>query len=143
MLVEREPLVAVVGKQHRLAGRTRVRLAQLAESGSFVEFRAGTGLRTTVDEAFAAVGVERRIALELGQISDMVSFASHGLATAVVPVAFAEHPPAGAASYTTLRLMDDVAMSVSAVRRSGRPGGALRAFREVLDAGIPSPRSRS
>jgi DNA-binding transcriptional LysR family regulator len=143
VLVEREPLVAVVGKQHRLAGRARVRLAQLAESGSFVEFRAGTGLRTTVDDAFAAVGVVRRITLELGQISDMVSFASHGLATAVVPVAFADNPPAGAASYTTLRLMDDVAMSVSAVRRSGRLGVALRAFREVLDADIPSSRGRS
>ena len=56
VLVERESLVAVVGKQRRSAGRTRVRLAQLAESGSFVEFRAaGTRLRTTVDDAFAAV----------------------------------------------------------------------------------------
>jgi DNA-binding transcriptional LysR family regulator len=134
VLVEREPLVAVVGRAHRLAGRARVRLEQLAESGSFVEFRAGTGLRATVDEAFAAIGVSRPVILELGRISDMVRFASHGLATAVVPLTFARDPPAGAAPYTTLRLVDEVAMSVSGVRRTGQPGVALGAFLEVLGA---------
>jgi DNA-binding transcriptional LysR family regulator len=141
--VKREPLVAVVGKTHRLAGRARVRLAQLAESRGFVEFRAGTGRRTTVDGAFSAIGVPRAIVSELGQISDMVRFASHGLATAVVPVTFAQDPPAGAAPYTTSGLIDDVAMSVGAVRRSEQPGVALRAFLEVLDANLPAQRRRS
>jgi DNA-binding transcriptional LysR family regulator len=143
VLVKREPLVAVVGTQHRLAGRARVRLAQLADSGSFVEFRAETGLRTAVDDAFAAAGVSRRVTLELGQISDMVSFASHGLAITVVPLTFAQDPPAGAAPYTTLRLIDDVAMSISAVRRSGPPGVALRAFLDVVDTNIPARRRRA
>jgi DNA-binding transcriptional LysR family regulator len=135
VLVEREPLVAVVGMKHRLAGRARVRLAQLSESGSFVEFRTGTGLRATVDDAFGARGLSRSISLELGQISDMVRFASHGLATAVVPLAFARESPAGAAPYAVLRIHDDLAMSVSAVRRTGPPGLALGAFLEVLGTG--------
>jgi len=134
VLVEREPLVAVVGMKHRLARRRRVRLAQLSESGGFVEFRAGTGLRTTVDEAFASCGLSRSISLELGQISDMVRFASHGLATAVVPLVFARDTPAGAAPYAVLRIHEDLAMSVSAVRRTGPPGLALGAFLEVLGA---------
>jgi DNA-binding transcriptional LysR family regulator len=142
VLVEREPLVAVVGMKHRLAGRSRVRLAQLSESGSFVEFRSGTGLRTTVDEAFASRGLSRSISLELGQISDMVRFASHGLATAVVPLVVAEDSPAGAAPYSVLRIADGLAMSVSAVTRSEPPGRALGAFLEILCAAAPS-RGRS
>jgi DNA-binding transcriptional LysR family regulator len=140
VLVEREPLVAVVGMKHRLAGRSRVRLTELSESGRFVEFRAGTGLRTTVDDAFAARGLSRSISLELGQISDMVRFASHGLATAVVPLVFARDSPAGAAQYAVLRIADDVAMSVSAVRRTGPPGLALGAFLEILDTGAVAQR---
>jgi DNA-binding transcriptional LysR family regulator len=134
MLVEREPVVAVVGSEHRLAGRSRISLAQLAESGGFVEFRHGTGLRTTVDGAFAAIGVTRSIILELGRISDMVRFASHGLATALVPLTFAQQPPSGATPYRTLQLTESVAMSISAVRRIGHPGAALGAFLRVLDA---------
>jgi DNA-binding transcriptional LysR family regulator len=140
LLVEREPLVAVVGIEHRLAHRKRVRLAELAKSGSFVEFRAGTGLRATVDAAFDAIGLVRPVILELGRISDMVRFASHGLATAIVPLTFAQGPPAGAAPYTTLRLIDNVGMSVSAVRRSGQPSAALRAFLAVLDTAMASRR---
>ena len=136
LLVAREPVVAVVGREHRLAQRKRARLTELAQSGSFVEFRAGTGLRATVDDAFDAVGVVRPVILELGQISDMVRFASHGLAIALVPLTFAQEFPPGAAPYTMLRLIDDVAMSVSAVRRSGHPSAALRAFLAVLDAAM-------
>jgi DNA-binding transcriptional LysR family regulator len=134
LLVEREPLVAVVGAQHRLAGRSRIRLAQLAESGSFVDFRDGTGLRAAVDGAFDDIGVTRPVILELGRISDMVRFASHSLAIAIVPVSFAREPPAGAAPYKMVRLIDDVAVSVSAVRRAGQPGATLRAFLDLLDA---------
>ena len=139
LLVEREPLVAVVGMKHRLARRTSVRLAQLSESGSFVEFRAGTGLRATVDEAFASRGVSRSISLELGQISDMVRFASHGLTIAVVPLVFARDSPAGAAPYAVLRISDDVAMSVSAVRRAGPPALALGAFLQILGTAAAGP----
>lgn len=137
LLVAQEPVVAVVGNEHRLAKRKRVRLAELAQSGHFVEFRAGTGLRNTVDDAFDAIGVVRPVVLELGRVSDMVRFASHGLATALVPLTFAQEIPPGAAPYTILRLIDGVAMSVSAVRRSGGPSAALRAFLAVLDAAEP------
>jgi len=143
LLVEREPLVAVVGSEHRLAQRKRVSLTELAQSGRFVEFRAGTGLRAAVDGAFDAIGVQRPVILELGRISDMVRFASHGLATAIVPLTFAQDPPAGAAPYTTLGLIDDVAMSITAVRRPGTPAAALRAFLDVVDAAMACVRQRS
>jgi DNA-binding transcriptional LysR family regulator len=76
----------------------------------------------------------RPVVLELGRITDMVRFASHGLATALVPLTFAREIPAGAGPYTTLRLIDEVAVSVSAVRRSGHPSAAVRAFLAVLNA---------
>jgi len=138
-LVPREPLVAVVSLRHRLATRKRVRLAELAESGSFVEFRTGTGLRTAVDGAFAATGLSRPIALELGRISDMVRFASHGLAAAVVPRTVAQAPPAGAAPYATLRLVDNLSVSVASVRRSGRLGAAPRAFLDIVRTSLKVP----
>jgi len=139
-LVAREPLVAVVGVGHRLGRRRLVRLDELAAAGTFVEFRPGTGLRTEVDRAFARAGVAREIVLELGRISDMVRFASHGPAIAVVPRVFAREPPADAAPYRTLRLVGEPAIAVHAVTRPGPAAIALRAFQSVV-AAVDAPLS--
>ncbi len=99
-------------------------------------------MQETVDRAFADRGLSRPVVLELGRISDMVRFASHGLVAAIVPRAFAVDPPAGAGPYSILRLREDIAMSVSAVRRPGAPGVTLRAFLEVLRASSSNRDSR-
>ncbi|MFK4089458.1 LysR family transcriptional regulator [Kribbella sp. NPDC020789] len=53
----------VVWPGHRLAGRTRVRLADLAGE-EFVDFPAGTLARAESDDAFAQAGVTRRVCVE-------------------------------------------------------------------------------
>src|SRR5580658_5045457 len=70
VVIQHEPLVAIVPNDHKLARRRRVRLADLAEAGPFVEFREGIDLRVEVDKAFATAGIQRDSTLELGQISD-------------------------------------------------------------------------
>jgi DNA-binding transcriptional LysR family regulator len=133
-LVESEPLVAVVGLEHTLADRKRVRLAELAATGELVEFRDGTGLSERVGEAFAAAEASPRTSLRLGRISDMVRFASHGFGAAIVPRKFASEPPAGAGPYVTLRLAEKLDLCIGVAYRSSRPAPALRAFLELLDA---------
>lgn len=79
-----ETLVVVVGPDHRLAPRTRVRLAELAEE-PFVEFQAGLGLQTAVAALFTAAAVTRRIAFRTSQMDQALSLVRHGLGIAVVP----------------------------------------------------------
>jgi DNA-binding transcriptional LysR family regulator len=133
-LVESEPLVAVVGLEHPLADRKRVRLAELAATGALVEFRDGTGLAERVAAAFAAAEASPRTSLRLGRISDMVRFASHGFGAAIVPRKFASEPPAGADAYVTLRLAEKLDICIGVAHRSGRPTPALRAFLQLLEA---------
>jgi DNA-binding transcriptional LysR family regulator len=133
-LIENEPLVAVVGREHPLADRKRVRLVDLAASGDLIEFRNDTGLRETIDAAFAQAGVPRQASLQLGRVSDMVRFASHGFGAAIVPRVFALQAPAGAGPYATLRLTEPLGLSIGAVYRSGRPAPTLRVFLGMLEA---------
>lgn len=62
-VVARERLVAVVPATHRLVGRRRVRLQDLAEE-TFVDFPAGTPGRAPSDIAFRALGIRREVAFE-------------------------------------------------------------------------------
>ncbi|HLR99354.1 MAG TPA: LysR family transcriptional regulator [Mycolicibacillus parakoreensis] len=79
-----ETLVVVVGPDHRLAGRARVRLTDLAAE-PFVEFQAGLGLQTAVAALFTAAEVTRRIAFRTSQMDQALSLVRHGLGIAVVP----------------------------------------------------------
>jgi DNA-binding transcriptional LysR family regulator len=87
-LLPAEPLVAVVSRAELSARSDQVSLAELARAAPFVEFRAGTELRRRVDLAFESAGLARTVAFELGQLTEMISFAVAGLGTALVPRAF-------------------------------------------------------
>ncbi|MBN9618743.1 MAG: LysR family transcriptional regulator substrate-binding protein, partial [Actinobacteria bacterium] len=113
----REPLVAVVALSHPLARRKRVSLAELAGRGPFLEFRRGTELRRRLDDAFDQVRIDRTVAFELGQLSDLVRCAVHGLGTAVVPKTFATDLEPGAAAVLALGRAD-LALTVGAYTRS-------------------------
>jgi DNA-binding transcriptional LysR family regulator len=95
-LVE-EPLVAIVPSDHSLAGRKRVRLAELAQD-EFIELRRGTTLRKLMDSAFAVAGIRRNSGFEVGQIAEMVLYVANGLGTAIVPRAFVSGTPTGSSS---------------------------------------------
>jgi DNA-binding transcriptional LysR family regulator len=87
-LAPKERLVAVVSTTHPLSERSHASLAELAESGSFIEPRAGSVLRRRVDDAFQKAKVDRTIELELGLEGEIVQYiAEHG-GVAIVPPAF-------------------------------------------------------
>jgi DNA-binding transcriptional LysR family regulator len=131
-----DPLVAVASDDHPLARRSSVGLEELAGNSRFIEFRAGTELRARVDALFAAAGIQRRIAFELGQVSEMVRFAAGGLGVAIVPRTFTEEvpnspgPPDGIAA---LELSAPGAHLELGVFTTPTPSGAARAFAELFD----------
>lgn len=88
LALQRQRLVLVVPAGHRLAGRKRVRLADLAGE-DFVSIPAGFGFRIHLDELFAAAGVTPRIAFEIGDLAAIEGLVGAGLGVAVVPEQFA------------------------------------------------------
>ena len=93
-LLPAQPLVAVVSRDHLTVRRDPVSLADLARAAPFVEFRGGTELRRRLDLAFKSGGLDRAVAFELGQLTEMITFAAAGLGTAIVPRAFTIELPA-------------------------------------------------
>lgn len=82
----RERLVAVLGADHSLARRRRLRLADLADE-TFADFPASTPGRDQSDLAFRAIGVSRRVVFEVTSTDLTVDLVEHGLAVALLPPA--------------------------------------------------------
>jgi DNA-binding transcriptional LysR family regulator len=72
------PLLLVVPADHPLAERESVPLAELAGM-SFVDSPPGYGTRTVVDNAFAAAGVERTVAVEVADLGTAATYIRNGL----------------------------------------------------------------
>lgn len=79
-----DDLVLVVAADHRLAGRRRIPITELADE-TFVEFPAGYGNRVVADRAFASAGLTRRIAVEITNIAEGADYVRHGLGIALLP----------------------------------------------------------
>lgn len=135
-LLPAEPLVAVVSRAHLTARRDRVSLAELVRAAPFVEFRSGTELRKRLDIAFGSAGLTRTIAFELGQLTEMISFAAAGLGTAIVPRIFTTEIAAHVRnSVHVLRLADpSLTMTVCAYTRPTQWPPAARALAERIVA---------
>jgi DNA-binding transcriptional LysR family regulator len=118
-LAPHEPLVAIAPAGTSTTVPGSATLSELATSGPFIEFHAGSQLRTTVDALFRDAGLHREIIFELGQIGDVARCAAQGLGTAVVPRAFT----AGLdlADSVMLEIEDRPTLTVGAyIRRSDR-----------------------
>ncbi len=72
-LVAEIPLQLVVPTDHPLAARDSVTLAELAGM-AFVDGPPGYGNRIVVDNAFAAAGVERTVALEVADVGTAATY---------------------------------------------------------------------
>lgn len=88
-VLAREKLVAVLGPNHRFAGRRRLRLADLADE-PFVDFPSDSPGRSQSDRAFAEAGLTRTVAFESMLVDMMLDLIAQGLgiallAPAVVP----------------------------------------------------------
>ncbi|OBB84026.1 LysR family transcriptional regulator [Mycobacterium colombiense] len=77
-LVASVPLLLVVPAQHPLATRKAVSLTDLSGM-SFVDGPPGYGNRTVVDNAFAAAGVERTVAVEVADMGTAATCIRKGL----------------------------------------------------------------
>jgi DNA-binding transcriptional LysR family regulator len=86
--LQRQRLVLVVPSGHRLAGRRRVRLEEVAVE-DFVTVPSGFGFRSLVDDLFAAAGVAPRVAFESGDLATIEGLVGSGLGVALVPEQFA------------------------------------------------------
>lgn len=80
-----EQLCLVVPRTHRLAGRARLRLAEVADE-PFISLGEGFGLRQLTDELCAQEGIRPRIGFEAAEIATMEGLVAAGFGVAVVPV---------------------------------------------------------
>ncbi|MDX6261558.1 MAG: hypothetical protein QOH84_3246 [Kribbellaceae bacterium] len=121
--------VVLVPSSHRLAGAGEVRLTDLAGE-RFVDMLRGFGNRTTVDRAFDAAGLPRRVQVEVPDLTTVPDYVRAGLGVAVVP----EMDLAETAGVTRLRLVDtELSWTLSAITASGkRPSRAVAALLALL-----------
>ncbi|AQT79079.1 LysR family transcriptional regulator [Mycolicibacterium litorale] len=84
-LLFEDPLTFVCRSDHPLAGRTTIDIADLAQEG-LVGFPPGYGLRSVVDDAFHAVGLEAPTQHELTLgFSEVAELVRRGVGSAIIP----------------------------------------------------------
>jgi DNA-binding transcriptional LysR family regulator len=129
--VAAEPVLLVCPPGHRFDGRKHVRLADLADE-TFVEFQPDWATRIIVDEAFAAAGIERRIACEVNDVDTLLDLVVHRLGVTIVPRVLV----LGRNDLCFVALRGHVPLwEVSMITPAGGPAGAAaRAFVEMLPA---------
>ncbi|MEU6405658.1 LysR family transcriptional regulator [Streptomyces sp. NPDC046985] len=130
-LLGSDPLVAVVPRDHPLADREVIGLAELPDDQPLIQFLQGSGLRRQVETAYGRAGVEAGRHFEMGRISDMIRLAAYGVGVTVVPRASLGAGPPGDAR--VLRLDDPEARHYQyAVYDEDRLAPAATAFLDLL-----------
>ena len=124
-----EEIVVVLPAAHPLAGRTSVRLAELAGE-AFISFRRGSRLRELLDTAAADAGFEPHIALESNESRRIRSLVASSLGVAILPRSDATGPgaPVAGSALVEPALTRDVTLAAR-TRRHLSP--AAIAFREL------------
>ncbi|MFF4245566.1 LysR family transcriptional regulator [Streptomyces sp. NPDC001822] len=90
-----EPMVVLCAPGHPLAATGKRPVAWSALDGeSFIDFHPDWGPRRAADEAFAAAGVRRTVALEVSDVHSLLELVHQGLGIAVVPHHFSRKPEA-------------------------------------------------
>lgn len=72
-----------------LQGRSNLTLRDIADK-PFVDFQRDKGTRRIVDRAFAALGLARKTALEVGDVQVLLDLVARGFGIALVPRTFAK-----------------------------------------------------
>jgi LysR family transcriptional regulator, transcription activator of glutamate synthase operon len=107
--LQEDRLVVVVPPRHRLAGRKRLRLAEL-EGEELVTTPVGFGFRTLLDGLLREAGVAPTVSFESQDLATIEGLVAAGLGVAVVPEPFAGVsgtvgiPVVGAAARRTIGL---------------------------------------
>ncbi|MDT3444531.1 MULTISPECIES: LysR family transcriptional regulator [unclassified Pseudofrankia] len=88
-----EPLRLVVPERHRLAGRKRIRLAEIAGE-AFILPRKGYGLRTHTERLCREAGFTPRVAFEGEDVDTLRALVTAGLGVALLPPSRTPHSTA-------------------------------------------------
>ena len=90
--LSRERLVAVLSEGHRLAGRRRLHLEDLADE-PFVDFPEGSSGREQSDLAFDRAGLRREVSFEVNTADLLTGLVRQGLGAALVAPSVARQAP--------------------------------------------------
>jgi LysR family transcriptional regulator, transcription activator of glutamate synthase operon len=138
-----EELVLLVSLAHRLAGRRRVRMAELAGE-EFISYREGSRLRELLASAGLRAGFEPRVTLESNESERIRRLVGRGLGVAILPRSDAERPGADVAVAALVEpsLTRDITLAWREGRRHAPAAVAfLELARETFTAGHAGPRA--
>ena len=90
--LSQERLVAVLSERHRLAGRRRLRLKDLADE-PFVDFPEGSSGREQSDLTFDRAGLRREVSFEVNTADLLTGLVRQGLGVALVAPSVAREAP--------------------------------------------------
>lgn len=84
--LRQEDLLVAMPKDHRFAGRRRVRIADLDGEGLVIHAGSGrSAMNAMIQELFDSAGIRTHIAHEVAETSTLVTFVAAGLGVAIVP----------------------------------------------------------
>lgn len=129
-MLARERLVAVLPRTHPLAGRRRIRLADIADE-AFADFPAGSAGRAQSDAAFAGAGLTRDVAFEADSAELLLALVDAGLAVTLLPPGV---PAAAASAVVAVAVADGPVRVEHAAWDERAPRSAAVAFLRELDA---------
>jgi DNA-binding transcriptional LysR family regulator len=117
----------VVSADHRLAGRRRVRLEEVAED-PFVSLEPGYGLRRITDALCAQAGFTPRISFEGEEAETLRGLVAAGLGVAVLPPASVPRPDVVELAISSPAARRELALVWSSVRPLPPPAVAFRDY---------------
>ncbi|WP_165987605.1 LysR family transcriptional regulator [Streptomyces sp. YIM 98790] len=141
VVLDHDRHVLVVPAGHRLAGASRVTLAEIAAE-TFVDFAAGTPARAQSDQAFTAAGLVRDVAYEAGVVELMTGLIARRLGVALMPSAFIRPLAADDPELVLVPVVDGPRRVEYLAWSRFNPSPATRAMLGVLGVGAPAPRGR-
>ena len=128
--VHREPLLAALPADHRLAAKDRLELRELRnEPFVFIPPRWGTGYHARVSNACQEAGFTPNVIEEVEQLHTMVSLVSAGLGVSIVAASVSRFQPPN----VVFRSLDDPQLYIEfgLAWREDDPSPAVAAFRDT------------
>jgi LysR family transcriptional activator of glutamate synthase operon len=116
-----EPLRLALPRDHRLAGRQQIRLADVSDE-PFVSLRPNSALRQLSDDLCERAGFRPSVVFEGDDLSTVRGFVAAGLGVAIVPAPRAGSPEAAAGPVLYCEILDtgavrEICLTWSAERR--------------------------
>jgi DNA-binding transcriptional LysR family regulator len=125
--VGEQRLRLVVPIDHRLAGRQRVRLSEVAED-AFVTLEPGYGLRRITDALCAESGFTPRVSFEGEEAETLRGLVAAGLGVAVLPPATVARPDVAELQLSSPGARREIALAWVAGRPLTPPAEAFRSY---------------